>query len=304
MSDDVAAVIDCGSNSTRLLVAGRSGRVITRQSRVTRMAERVASSGRISPEAIERVRDCVADYVETAAAEQADQLRLVATSAARDAANRDELFDALEATAGVRPELLSGDEEARFAFAGATATLDPASGPFLVADIGGSSTELVLGGHEVEAVLSAEVGCVRLTEAYIEHDPALPEELLACLSLTEAYIDELARTHPPTFQAGQLVGVAGTVTTAAAIELGLAAYDHDQIHHFRLSREAVEDIFRTVATEDRMQRLGNPGLEDDRADVFVAGMCILVKIMRFFDFEDCLVSEADLLDGVARDLFA
>lgn len=302
MNDGTVAVIDCGSNSTRLLVADGEGRALTRRTRITGLARGVESSGRIGAEAIERVRECVAAYADMAAEANAERLHIVATSAARDALNSGELFDALEATSGVRPELLSGDVEARLAFAGATAALDPADGPFLVADIGGGSTELVVGTGAVETALSVDVGCVRLTEAYIENDPPLPEELLACLSLTEAHVDGLAREHPPLFEARQLVGVAGTVTTAAAVELGLAEYDPEQVHHFRLSREAVEDVFRTVATEDRRQRLGNPGLEADRVDVFVAGMCILVKIMRFFDFDDCLVSEADLLDGVVLDL--
>jgi exopolyphosphatase/guanosine-5'-triphosphate,3'-diphosphate pyrophosphatase len=297
------AVIDCGSNSTRLLVADASGSALARATTVTRMAQGVGSTGLLRDDAIERVAGCVTEYLAHPAAQDIDALRVVATSAARDASNRDALFDSLEAVAGVRPRLLSGDEEARLSFTGATASLNPAEGPFLLADIGGGSTELAVGSTEVEGAMSIDVGCVRLTEAHIEHDPPRPEELLDCLSMTEAHIDEMARTHLLAFEAKQLVGVAGTVTTAAAVELGLASYDSSRIHHFRLTREAVEDVFRTVATENSEQRLGNPGLEADRNDVFVAGMCILVEIMRFFDFDDCLVSEADLLDGVARTVF-
>ena len=303
MSNEAVAVIDCGSNSTRLLVADREGRILTRRARITRMAEGVGSSGQLSAEAVERVRLCVADYAAEAKALGAGRIQAVATSAARDAGNRESLFDVVEASLGARPVLLSGDEEARLAYAGATAALDPDSGPFLMADIGGGSTELVVGRAEVEGAMSLDVGCVRLTEAYIETDPPLPEELLTCLSLTETYLDEMARTYPLAFEAEQFVGAAGTVTSAAAVELGLDEYDAAEIHHFRLTKEAAEDVFRTVATENRQERLANPGLESDRVDVFVAGMCILVKIMRFFDFEDCLVSEADLLDGVAASLF-
>jgi exopolyphosphatase/guanosine-5'-triphosphate,3'-diphosphate pyrophosphatase len=300
---DVGAVIDCGSGATRLLVIDRAGRVLDRRTLITGLATGVAASGRLGSDAIGRVADCVGEYAAVAAELGADVVRIVSTSAARDAANRDELFGTLEAVSGVRPDLLSGEAEARYSFAGATAGLDPTSGPFLVADIGGGSTELVVGDTDVVGLMSADIGSVRLTEAYIENDPARPEELLACLSLTEAYLDDLARTHPQSLEATQLIGVAGTVTAAAAVELGIEDPDAGQIHHFRLSKEAAEDVFRTIATEDRAQRLTNPGLEPDRVDVFVAGMCILVKIMRFFDFEECLVSETDLLDGVAADLF-
>jgi len=303
VTSDAAAVIDCGSNSTRLLVVDRDGRVLTRRAKVTGLAAGLEKSGQLSTEAIERVRACAADYVEVANSMGAQRFRVLATAAAREASNRQALLDMLDSTVGASPELLSGLEEARLAFAGATGQLDPSAGPFLVADIGGGSTELAVGSEDVEGALSLDVGCVRLSDAYIEHDPPRPEELVACLSLTEAYLDEMAREYPLSFQAAQFVGAAGTVTAAAAVELGLLEYDSDQVHHFRLTREAVEDVFRTVATENREQRLANPGLEADRVDVFVAGMCILVKIMRFFDFEDCLVSEADLLDGAARALF-
>jgi len=198
--------------------------------------------------------------------------------------------------------LLSGDEEGRLSFMGATAALSPADGPFLVVDIGGGSTEFSYGVTDCEYARSVDIGCVRLTEKYISHDPPRPEELLACLSLVETYVDDVAREFPGMSDAACFVGLAGTVSTTAAIEQGLAEYDRDRIHHFELTRPAVEDVFRTLATENRAERLGNPGLEVGRADVIVGGLCVLVQIMRQLDFDRCLVSESDILDGLVMSL--
>ena len=231
-------------------------------------------------------------------------MRATATSAARDASNRDEFFDAAEAVLGVRPELLTGLEEGRLSFAGGTAELDPAEGPFLVVDIGGGSTEFVIGTTEADSALSCDIGCVRLSEQWIEHDPPLPEELLACLSVVEAHIDDVVREMPEVGGARTLVGLAGTVSCAAAVEIGLAEYDRSRIHHFRLSRDAVEDVFRTLAMESRAERLENPGMEEERADVIIAGLSILVKVMRQLGFSECLVSESDILDGLVAEMAA
>ncbi len=146
------------------------------------------------------------------------------------------------------------------------------------------------------------MGCVRFTEKYLEHDPPRPEELVAALSVAEAYVDDVPQAIPQVGEARTFVGLAGTVTTAAAVEIGLTAYDRDRIHHFVLTKAAVEDVFRTLATEARADRLHNPGLEEARADVIVGGMCVLVTIMRRLGLEECLVSEADILDGLARSL--
>ena len=187
-------------------------------------------------------------------------------------------------------------------FAGATAELDPNDGPFLILDIGGGSTEFVVGSSQVEGALSCNVGCVRLSEKWIATDPPLPEELLACLSVVGSHVDDVVREVPAVSQARTLVGLAGTVSTTAAVELGLAEYDRDEIHHFRISKAAVEDVFRTLATENRSERIQNPGMEEDRADVIVAGLSILVKVMRQLGFDECLVSESDILDGIVADL--
>jgi exopolyphosphatase/guanosine-5'-triphosphate,3'-diphosphate pyrophosphatase len=228
------------------------------------------------------------------------RVRATATSAARDAANRDELFDAAEAVVGVRPELLDGMEEARLSFLGATAALPAGGPPLLVADIGGGSTEMVVGvpGEEPLGAVSLDVGCVRLTERWIEHDPASPDELANALGEVRDLLEDADRQVPALAEADRLIGLAGTVSTVAALDLGLAAYDRDRVHHHHLERAAVEDWFRTMAMGDRDDRLGNPGLEEGRADVIVGGLCVLVSLLRHRGFDSCLVSESDILDGL------
>jgi exopolyphosphatase / guanosine-5'-triphosphate,3'-diphosphate pyrophosphatase len=309
------ASLDLGTNSTRLLVArpaepaesaGRNGRppleILDRRNTITRLGQGVHATGRLAPEAIERTLATLRQYRESMDRHGVEQVRVAATSAARDAANRDELFDAVEELVGTRPELLTGDEEGRLSFQGATAELDPARGPFLVVDIGGGSTEFIVGTTEVEGVMSVDVGCVRLTERYLEHDPPQPEELTACISLTDTYIEDVLREIPAVSEARTLVGLAGTITTVAAVEIGLATYDRDRIHHFTLTHDAAEDVFRTLATEPRADRIHNPGLEEARADVIVGGCCVLVAIFRRLGFDEMVVSESDILDGLALSL--
>ncbi|MEL7208138.1 MAG: hypothetical protein AAGK32_07890, partial [Actinomycetota bacterium] len=201
-----------------------------------------------------------------------------------------------------QPDAAHVERPHRFTLGRTGRELDPADGPFLVADIGGGSTELAAGTTECEAVRSLDVGCVRLTEQFLEHDPPRPEELTAALSIVEVWLDDAVREAPSLAGAATFVGLAGTVSTVAAVEQGLAEYDRDRIHHFVLTRAAVEDVFRTLATEAVDDRRWNPGLEPGRVDVIVGGCCALVAIMRYFDFDECLVSEADILDGLAASL--
>jgi exopolyphosphatase/guanosine-5'-triphosphate,3'-diphosphate pyrophosphatase len=271
---------------------------------ITRLGQGVGASGRLADEAVERTLDCLREYHGILDGHGVERLRVAATSAARDAANRDAFFDAVEDTVGVRPELLSGDEEGRLSFLGATGDLDHGLEPFLIVDIGGGSTEFIVGTDAVEGVISVDVGCVRLTEKFLAHDPPQPEELSACISLTDAYLDDVVREMPAVSEARTLVGLAGTITTVAAVEIGLATYDRDRIHHFRLTRAAAEDVFRTLATESRAERIHNPGLEEARADVIVGGCCVLVALFRRFGFDEMIVSEADILDGLALSLLA
>jgi exopolyphosphatase/guanosine-5'-triphosphate,3'-diphosphate pyrophosphatase len=302
MTGPVVAAIDNGTNSTRLLISEGGVVTLDRRMNITRLGQGVDQSGRLAPEAIDRVLTVLREYRGAMDEAGVERVRATATSAARDAANRDDFFGPAEEILGVPLELLSGEEEGRLSFLGGTAELDPANGPFLVADIGGGSTELIVGTDEPEAVHSLDVGCVRLTERFIENDPAKPEELVACLSLVEAHLDGVLRESPVVGDAKTFVGQAGTVASAAAVEIGLPVYDRDRIHHFVLEREAVEDVFRTLATENRDERMGNPGMEEGRVDVIVGGLCVLVQLMRQYDFDECLVSESDILDGLARSI--
>ena len=296
------AAIDCGTNSTRLLI-GNNSETLDRQTRITRLGQDVGKTGELSGEAMSRVLDVLRDFRKRFDIHGVSKVRMVATSAARDASNRDDFFSEVESIIGVKPELLTGQEEGRLAFAGAVAELKLSEGPFLVVDIGGGSTEFIFGSKEAEGVHSCQIGCVRLTEEFVENDPPLPEELHACLSVTEGHIDDAIREIPDIKQAATLVGLAGTVSSVAGIEIGLAEYNREKIHHFRLSKDAVEDVFRTLATENRRERISNPGLEEARADVIVAGTSILVKIMRQLVFAECLVSESDILDGILSSMF-
>jgi exopolyphosphatase/guanosine-5'-triphosphate,3'-diphosphate pyrophosphatase len=293
------AAVDCGTNSTRLLVSDGT-RPIERLMRITRLGQGVDETQRLAPEAIERTLTVLREFREVMDRHGVESVRATATSAARDAANREDFFGPAEEVLGVRPELLPGDEEGRLAFRGAVGELDPGDGPFLVVDIGGGSTEFAVGTTEAEAVMTTDMGCVRMTEKYLHHDPPAPEELANAIGIVRDTLDEVVREIPAVLDAPRLVGLAGTVTTMAAVELGLPAYDTDKTHHFVLTHAAADDVFRTLATEPRAQRIHNPGLEEARADVIVGGALILVTIMRSWGFDECLVSEADILDGLIK----
>ncbi|MCU0311341.1 MAG: Ppx/GppA family phosphatase [Acidimicrobiales bacterium] len=296
------AAIDCGTNSVRLLVSEGGRTTVERLMRITRLGQGVGATGRLDPAAIDRTLDVLREYREVLDRHGVSRTRMAATSAARDAANRDDFFGPAAAVVGAEPELLTGDEEGRLSFLGATAELDQADGPFLVFDIGGGSTEFTYGTEVAEASISTDMGCVRMTEAWLHHDPPTAEELSQCLSIVALHLDDVQREIPAAGEARTFVGLAGTVSTAAAVEIGLAEYDRDRIHHFRLSREATEDVFRTLATEALADRVHNPGLERERADVIVGGMCVLVATMRRFGIDEVVVSEADILDGLAMSI--
>ena len=298
------AAIDCGTNSVRLLITADGTTQIERLMRITRLGQGVDATGRLDPEAIERTLAVLREYREVIDRHGATRIRMAATSASRDASNRDEFFNAAKDILGVMPEVISGEEEGRLSFLGATADLDPALGPFLVCDIGGGSTEFVFGTTEAESTISNDMGCVRMTEAWLHHDPPTAEELSQALSVIDIHLDDVLREIPELSEAKTFVGLAGTVSNTASVELGLAEYDREQIHHLVLTRAAVEDVFRTLATESIEERKENPGLEEQRADVIVGGLCVLVATMRRFGLDECLVSESDILDGLAMSLLA
>src|SRR3954471_9054030 len=301
---EVLAAVDCGTNSTRLLVSEGGTRTVERLMRITRLGQGVDATGAFAPDAVARTLDVLREFRQVMDGHGVERVRMTATSAARDASNREDFFNGAEEIVGVRPELLGGDDEARLSFAGATSQLDPADGPFLVVDIGGGSTEFAVGTAEPESVLSLDIGCVRLTEKFIQHDPPAPEELSQTVSVTKDYLEDVAREMPAALEAKRFVGLAGTVSTVAAVEQGLPDCAPDKIHPFLLTHEAADDVFRTFPIEKRAARIPNPGLEEARGDVIVAGTAILVTVMRYFDFDECLVSEADILDGLVLSLLA
>ena len=297
------AAVDCGTNSTRLLVSEDGKQPgLERLTRITRLGQGVDATRRLDPGAVDRTVGVLREYREVMDRHGVERVRATTTSAARDAENREEFFAAAEDAIGVRPELLGGEEEGRLSFLGATAGLEPDQGPFLVVDIGGGSTEFVVGGADPQCVVSVDMGCVRVTEKFLHADPPDPAELSQAISVMHAHLDDVERAAPAVKGARRLVGLAGTITTMAAVEIGLAHYDPERTHHFLLTRAAAEDVFRTLATEGREDRLHNPGLEEARADVIVGGAAILVTVMRHFGFEECLVSEADILDGLVSTL--
>lgn len=300
MADPVAA-IDCGTNTLRLLVS-HDGRDLVRTETITRIGAGIDRTGRLDDAGIERAIQALVSYRHILDSHGVGVVRMVATAAARSATNRDDFFARAETAIGVAPELISGDEEGELAFRGATAGLDAARGPFCVIDIGGGSTEFAVGTSSLDQVLSVEMGSVRFTEQYVESDPPLPEELVACISVAEAYLADVTRELSQIADVATFVGVAGTVTTVAAVELGSAVGDHDAVHHLELTRAAAEDVFRTLVTEPLADRVHNPGLHPDRAEVIVGGSAILVATMRALGIDPLLVSSHDLLDGIVADL--
>jgi len=302
------AAVDIGTNSVRLLVADVAHRdgdtaleAMDRRMRITRLGEGVDTGHRLAPAAVERTLDVLREYGEAIRGHGAAKVRAAATSAARDATNRDEFFAAAAEAIGVVPELLSGDEEARLSFGGATACLADEPAPYLVIDIGGGSTEFTLGTTEPEAAISVDVGCVRLTEQWLRSDPPAPEELSQAVSVVRDHLGDVERALPHLRDAKTVVGLAGSITTIAAVEQGVP-YSREAVHRFRLTRDAAEDVFRTLALEPAAERRHNPGLEPGRVDIIVGGAVVLVTTMRYFEIDEVLVSEDDILDGLARSL--
>jgi len=304
LSDDApVAILDFGTNTTRLLITNGTS-VDIRVHRVTGLGRGLGKTGRLNEQGIGRVLDAVGEFKSLISKNGVQKIRAVATSAARDAVNRDDLFKPVSAALKHELELLSGEEEARYGFLGATAGLASTDGPFLVIDIGGGSTEFSYGTHEAEIYRSVDMGSVRFMEQFFVNDPPKPEELSGAIQVARLHLDDIDRDHAIMGKARSLVGVAGTITTIAAVEIGLEPYDPQIIDGFVLSRRAAEDVFRTLATESLEIRKHNPGLETARADVIVAGCCILVAVMRHWELDECLVRESDLLDGLAFELLA
>lgn len=291
------AAVDIGSTSCRLLIVA-GGVERARRATVTGLAAGLGDGGRLAGDRVAHTLATLEAYRREMMACGVGRVRAVATSGLRRALDGDDFLDRAAAILGCRPEVVDGAEEARLGFIGATQRLDPLQGPFVVVDLGGGSCEF----GTAEGGFSAEFGAARLTERWIAHDPPRPEELLGCLSVVEGHLDEVRDALPQLADARTWVGVAGSFTTFAAVDLGLVTYDRAQVNGYRLSREAAEDVYRTLVTEALADRLHNPGLEPARAGVIVGGACAIVKIMRFFALEEIVVSDDDLLDGIVSEL--
>jgi exopolyphosphatase/guanosine-5'-triphosphate,3'-diphosphate pyrophosphatase len=294
------AAVDIGTNSVRLLIADDSGRELERPMEMTRLGQDVDVTGKLAPDAIARTRAVLEQYRALAQRYGVLRLRATATSAARDAENSAEFFDVAERALGVRPELLSGEEEARLSFLGATADLSPSDGPFLIIDLGGGSTELVVGTSQPEALISLQLGCVRMTERHLKSDPPTPLELEACF----ADVQRVLETAPDidAKRARRVIGLAGTVTALAGMTLGLTTYDARLTHHSSLSQAAVETAFQKLsrlAVAERRPLLAQP----QRAEIIVGGAAVLLALMRHFGIDELLVSEHDILDGLVASLW-
>ena len=327
MASRVAA-LDCGTNSLRLLVADvdRDRAEVTdvaRRMEIVRLGQGVDQTGRLAPEALERTIGVLRDYAGIITRSGAQAVRMVATSATRDADNAAEFARRVKEVLGVAPEVLTGSEEAMLAFTGATAELASADDgvSYLVADIGGGSTEFVLGaaafvlgaaasvvaaavtGRAESAVraISVNIGCVRMTERHLHGDPPAVQEVAAATADIDAALDTVAAALPVR-QAGTLVGLAGSVTTVAAIAMGLPAYDAARLHHARVSAADVHAVTRDLLAKTRAARAAIGVMHPGRVDVIGGGALILDRIMARFGFGEVLVSEHDILDGIAWSL--
>jgi exopolyphosphatase / guanosine-5'-triphosphate,3'-diphosphate pyrophosphatase len=321
------AAVDCGTNSIRLLIADLdTERIvatdIARQMKIVRLGEGVDRTGRLADAAIDRTIAALGEYADLIRASKPEAVRMVATSATRDAANSAEFTRRVKEVLGVEPEVVSGDEEAELSFTGATRELTvlprptnpdrppglprPTNpdrppgedgGPFLVTDIGGGSTEFVDGG----SFISVNIGCVRITERRLHGDPPTADEIAAATADIDAALDMVAAKVPVT-RAKTLVGLAGSVTTIAGIALGLDHYDSGRIHHSRVSAARAHEIACQLLAQTRAERAEIGVMHPGRVDVIGAGGLILDRIMTRFGFAEVLVSEHDILDGIAWSL--
>ncbi|KOX18325.1 Ppx/GppA phosphatase family protein [Nocardiopsis sp. NRRL B-16309] len=322
------AAIDCGTNSIRLLIAdvvhvGEDEVQVVdldRRMEVVRLGEGVDETGSFAPQALERTFEALRDYAEEIRAHGIepgpDTVRMVATSATRDAANRQVFIDGVREIIGVEPEVVTGLDEAELSFVGATAEFaaeadeDGDSGltpPFLVVDIGGGSTEFVLGGGSgaddelVRASLSVDVGCVRMTERHLRDDPPTAEQIAAATADIDAALDEVEKVVPLR-EAGSVVCVAGTATTVAGIALGLPEYDPERIHHSDVSVGDLTRITEELLKSTSAERAGIGVMHPGRVDVIAAGALVLSRVLERTGADHFTASEHDILDGVAWSL--
>jgi exopolyphosphatase / guanosine-5'-triphosphate,3'-diphosphate pyrophosphatase len=312
------AAIDCGTNSIRLLIADVttsadgtvSLRDVHREMRIVRLGQGVDATGELAPEALERTRAALVGYAAVISREKAERVRMVATSATRDARNREAFFGMVRDTLGVDAEVISGDEEANLSFVGAVGDLDPDDGPFVVVDVGGGSTELVIGTLDggkatVQAARSVDIGSVRITERCLAGDPPTSGEVEAARELATTILDEAFDTVPVE-RARTWVGVAGTITTLSAVALGLAEYDADAVHRSRLTNEDLHRVAAELLGMSREERATHGAIHPGRIDVIGGGALVVDVLARELQaragITELVVSEHDILDGIARSL--
>jgi exopolyphosphatase / guanosine-5'-triphosphate,3'-diphosphate pyrophosphatase len=303
------AAVDCGTNSIRLLVAevsadGESLLDLDRRMEIVRLGQGVDRTGRFAPEALERTLAACRRYAAAIGDLAAERTRFVATSATRDAANRDEFTAGVTRILGVRPEVISGDEEATLSYAGATRELvgrDDVEAPYAVVDIGGGSTEFVVGDTTVRGARSVDIGCVRLTERYLLSDPPTPDQVEAAVDEIDAGIGRGAAAVPLS-AARSLIGLAGSVTSVAAIAMDLREYDPTRTHHSRIPAAHVRAVTADLLSMTHAERARIPSLHPGRVDVIGAGSLILQRVLDRLDLPEVIVSEHDILDGIAWSL--
>jgi exopolyphosphatase/guanosine-5'-triphosphate,3'-diphosphate pyrophosphatase len=303
------ASIDIGTNSVRLLVAkcdGERTKTVDRRMVITRLGEGVDDTHRLSTAAIERTAKVLRDYRAALDRLEPAGVRAAATSALRDCLNKDDFLELAAGIAGTKPEILSGAEEARVSFIGAVSDIDSEAmeetGPLLVFDIGGGSTEIIVGTRQGIAARSLDIGCVRMSERFLTMDPPSP----VAVGRMESYIvGQLKQVMSEILPRGVslAIGLAGTITTLSAIKQGLKEYDTHRIHHSRLLRAEVDELFLRLASVDLEERKRVMGIEPGRADIIVGGAAVLRAIMDLAGLEDILVSEKDILDGLVIDLY-
>lgn len=305
------AAVDCGTNSVRLLIADICDGALTdleRRLEIVRLGQGVDQTGILAEEALERTFAAMRAYAKLIADHGAEAIRVVATSATRDARNQDDFVRGVVEIFGVEPEVITGDEEAHLSFTGTTkelVALRPPR-PYLVVDIGGGSTEFVFGTSDVEVARSVDIGCVRMTERHLTcpivgDGPATPGQIAAAAADIDTALASV-RDEIPVSRARTLVGLAGSVTTVAGIALGLPAYDPERIHLSRITAAQVHDVTRRLLRLSHAERAAIGVMHPGRVDVIGAGALILDRIMREYGFGAVVVSEHDILDGIAWSL--
>jgi exopolyphosphatase/guanosine-5'-triphosphate,3'-diphosphate pyrophosphatase len=295
------AAIDCGTNSIRLLIADVESnkiREVVRDMEIVRLGQGVDQTGEFHPDAIKRTLAAVDKFAAEIARRGVEKIRFCATSATRDATNRALFIDGVRERLGIDVEVITGVEEAELSFIGAIQELDPKSGPFLVVDIGGGSTEFVFGNTKVESAKSVNIGCVRMSERHFKDDPPTDNQIKSTTAdIQKAFA--LAGAEVPITQAKTLVAVAGTATTVAAAALELEVYDRYSIHLSRISSEKVHKVSEMFLAMDRDQRSNLGYMHPGRVDVIAAGALVLSEVMKATAATQFIASETDILDGIA-----